>query len=215
MALVVPNFVAPDQRQDRRKDQEVRSLRALLTRRNVDKTKVHEIALKLRGGTINTVAVTVFSLRGLCDVFHEGDPAACEKVLRWFYDLHVDEDTAKLILGQPDKKRKRVVIFGRDAARQRALQRPRTDAGRPSGIDDDCDEDGDEGQANGSPDVLLDATDSTPVKQETPPPRPCHPQASGECREVGQCLHSAPAAAYGWQGRYSGELQEARGRGPF
>ena len=80
MALVVPNFVAPDQRQDRRKDQEVRSLRALLTRRNVDKTKVHEIALKLRGGTINTVAVTVFSLRGLCDVFHEGDPAACEKV---------------------------------------------------------------------------------------------------------------------------------------
>jgi hypothetical protein len=55
---------------------------------NVDKTKVHEIALKLRGGTINTVAVTVFSLRGLCGVFHEGDPAVhtatCEKVLRWF-----------------------------------------------------------------------------------------------------------------------------------
>ena len=169
MALVAPNFVAPDQRQDRRKDQEVRSLRALLTRRNVDKTKVHEIALKLRGGTISSVAVTVFSLRGLCDVFHEGDPAACERVLRWFDDLHVDEGTAKLILGQPDKKRKRVVIFGRDAARQRALQRPRTDAGRPSGIDDDCDEDGDEGQANGSPDALLDATDSTPVTQESPP----------------------------------------------
>jgi hypothetical protein len=55
MALVVPNFVAPDQRQDRRKDQEVRSLRGLLTRRNVDKTKVHEIARKLIGGAINTV----------------------------------------------------------------------------------------------------------------------------------------------------------------
>jgi hypothetical protein len=64
MALVNPGFVAPNQSKDRRKDQEVRSLRALLTRRNVDKTKIIAIALKLREGKIGPDAVTATSLRG-------------------------------------------------------------------------------------------------------------------------------------------------------
>ena len=123
MEAVIPGFVVPNQRQDTRKDNELRSLRGLLTRKNVDKPKVNEIARKLIGGNIGTDAVTVFSLRGLCDLFHEGDPATCDRVLSWFYDLQIDEDTAKLILGQPDKKRKRVVIYGRGLAGQRASQR--------------------------------------------------------------------------------------------
>ena len=97
MALVNPGFVAPNQSKDRRKDQEVRSLRALLTRRNVDKTKIIAIALKLREGKIGPDAVTATSLRGFSDPFHEGDPATCARVLDWFRRLDIDEDTAKLI----------------------------------------------------------------------------------------------------------------------